>query len=174
MTRGDGRVVSWVFFILLGEAGPGVGAQSGAIRGKVIGPDSKPMAGVTVQLRNDITGFRAETTTSNEGAFQFFNVPFNPYELHVQAQGFQTAHRTVEVRSAAPTQVDVDLNSATASETVNVTAETAAQLETDTSTSHVDIDKSYIARAPAPIASRAREARITATPGFAKDENGRF
>jgi hypothetical protein len=175
MTRVHGRVVAWAFFILLGLAVPGAWAQSGAIRGKVIGPDSKPMAGVTVLLRNDITGFRAETTTSNEGAFQFFNVPFNPYELHVQAQGFRAVHRTVEVRSAAPTQVDLSLDIATASETVNVTAETtAAQLETDSSTSHVDIDKSYIARAPATIASRAMEELITATPGFAKDENGRF
>ena len=175
MTRVHRRVVSWAFFILLGVAVPGAWAQSGAIRGRVIGPDSKPMAGVTVQLRNDITGFRAETATSNEGAFQFFNVPFNPYELHVEAQGFRAVHRAVEVRSAAPTQVDINLDIAAASETVNVTGETtAAQLETDTSTSHVDIDKSYIARAPATIASRAMEELITATPGFAKDENGRF
>ena len=40
--------------------------------------------------------------------------------------------------------------------------------------SHVDIDKSYIARAPATLASRAMEELITATPGFAKDENGRY
>jgi hypothetical protein len=175
MTRFHERVVSWVFLIGLLLAAPGAWAQAGAIRGKVVGPDGRPMAGVTLQLRNDITGFKAETTTSNEGTFQFFNVPFNPYELHVEAQGFKAAHRTVEVRSAAPTQVDVSLNIATASETVNVVAEpTAAALETDTSTSHVDIDKSYISRAPATIASRAMEELITATPGFAKDENGRF
>jgi hypothetical protein len=50
----------------------------------------------------------------------------------------------------------------------------AAQLETDSSTSHVDIDKSYIARAPATVSSRAMEELITSTPGFAKDENGRY
>ena len=56
-----------------------------------------------------------------------------------------------------------------------MTAEpTAAQLETDTSTSHIDIDKSYIQRAPAAVASRAMEEIVTSTPGFAKDENGRF
>ena len=56
-----------------------------------------------------------------------------------------------------------------------MTAEkTAAQLETDTSMSHVDIDKSYILRAPATVASRAMEELVTATPGFAKDENGRY
>src|SRR5262249_25762151 len=40
--------------------------------------------------------------------------------------------------------------------------------------SHVDIDKSYIAKAPAAVASRAMEQLVTSTPGFAKDENGRF
>jgi hypothetical protein len=54
-----------VFFILLAAAVPGAWAQSGAIRGKVIGPDSRAMAGVTVQLRNDITGFNAETDLLN-------------------------------------------------------------------------------------------------------------
>ncbi len=51
---------------------------------------------------------------------------------------------------------------------------TAAQLETDTSMSHIDIDKSYIQRAPAPVASRAMEEIVISTPGFSKDENGRY
>ena len=156
MRRFHGRVVSWVFLIVLMAAVPGAWAQSGAVH-------------------NDITGFKASATTSADGAFQFFNVPFNPYELHADVQGFKSTHRSVDVRSALPVSVDVSLALAGVTETVDVTAEpTAAQLETDTSTSHVDIDKSYIARAPATIASRGMEELITATPGFAKDENGRF
>jgi hypothetical protein len=132
------------------------------------------MTAVPVQLRNDITGFRADAVTTSDGAFQFLNVPFNPYELHVEAGGFQPVHRGVDVRSSTPQQVDIALKLA-GSENLTVTAEqTAAQLETDTSMSHVDIDKSYIARAPATVASRAMEELITATPGFAKDENGRY
>src|SRR5207248_9681050 len=49
-----------------------------------------------------------------------------------------------------------------------------AQLETDETASHIDVDKSYIAKAPAAVASRAMEQIVTSTPGFAKDENGRF
>jgi hypothetical protein len=150
-------------------------AGAGAIYGHVLGPDSKAMPGVAVELRNDITGFRAATTTGTDGTYRFVNVPFNPYEVHVEAQGFKSAHQVVDVRSAAPQEVSITLVLANLSESVTVTAEeTAAQLETDTSTSHVDIDKSYIARAPAVIASRAMEELITATPGFAKDENGRY
>ena len=150
-------------------------AGSGSIRGRVLGPDGQAMPALTLHLRNDITGFKAEATTGPDGAFQFFNVPFNPYELHLEVQGFQAVHRSVDVRSAVPLEIPVSLKLAGVSETVTVTAETtAAQLETDTSTSHVDIDKSYIARAPATLASRAMEELISATPGFAKDENGRY
>jgi carboxypeptidase family protein len=178
MARTHGRALYSLFVafaLLLAFAVPEARAESGAIRGRVIGPDDKPMPGVSIQLRNDITGFRANTTTGSDGTFQFFNIPFNPYEVHVEAQGFQPAHQNVDIRSAVPLQVDVSLKLASLSESVTVTAEqTAAQLETDSSTSHVDIDKSYIARAPATVASRAMEELITATPGFAKDENGRF
>jgi outer membrane cobalamin receptor len=148
-------------------------AATGTVRGRVVGPDSAAVPGATLQLRNEITGFNQETSSAADGSFQFFNVPFNPYELHVEAPGFQTAHMAVDIRSSATRDVSVALAIATISESVTVSAE-PAQLETDTSTSHVDIDKSYIARAPATVASRAMEELITATPGFAKDENGRF
>ena len=148
---------------------------SGSIRGKVVGPDGQAMSAVALQLRYDVTGFTADAITAPDGAFQFFNVPFNPYELRVDAQGFRPYRKRIEVRSSAAQDVQVSLALAGITESVTISAETgAAQLETDTSTSHVDIDKSYVARAPAAIASRAMEELITATPGFAKDENGRY
>ncbi len=148
---------------------------AGAIRGTVKGPDGKPLAGVLVQLRNDISGFKAETTTGRDGTFRFFAIPFNPYELHVDVQGFQPVHRSVDIRTSIPQDIDIAVELPAVQESVSVMSEpTAAELETDTSTSHIDIDKSYIARAPAPIASRALDDIVTSTPGFAKDENGRF
>jgi hypothetical protein len=161
--------------VLCFQTSPVHAAGAGAVRGKVVGPDGQPMAAVALQLRNDITGFTAETAAASDGTFQFFNVPFNPYALHVEAQGFQPLHQNVDVRSSIPLEVTVSLKLVSLNETLTVSGErTAAQLETDTSTSHVDIDKSYISRAAATTASRAMEDLITATPGFAKDENGRF
>jgi hypothetical protein len=152
-----------------------VHAAAGSIRGHVLGPDGRAVSGATLQLRNDITGFQTETTTDAAGGYQFFNVPFNPYEIHVAVHGFEPVKRPVDVRSPVPVEIPIALKLAGLKEAVTVTAEkTAAQLETDTSMSHVDIDKSYIARAPASVASRAMEELITATPGFAKDENGRY
>ncbi len=151
------------------------GETAGSVAGRVLGPDDQPMPGITLLLRNDITGFKASAVTGRDGGFKFFNVPFNPYELHVEVHGFKTIHRQIEVRTTVTSELTVKLEIAPVAESVTVESEpTAVQLETDTSMSHVDIDKSYIARAPGTIAGRAMENIITATPGFAKDENGRF
>ena len=164
--------------LILCALAPALFAQSaGVIRGTVTATGGAAMSGVTVQLRNDITGFKKDTVTDAKGNFAFYDVPFNPYELHIDLQGFASVHRTVQVRSAIPVNVPVELQLPAVSESINVTATaepTAAQLETDSSTSHIDIDKSYIATAPAAVSSRAMEELITSTPGFAKDENGRF
>jgi hypothetical protein len=148
---------------------------AGIIQGRVLGPDGKPLAAVLLQLRNDITGFKADTTTGRDGSYHFFNVPFNPYELHVEVQGFKPIHQKLDVRTSVPQTVDVQLDLLAVAESVSVIGEpTAAQLETDVTTSHVDIDKSYIQRAPAAIPMRAMEEIVTSTPGFALDENGRY
>jgi Carboxypeptidase regulatory-like domain len=158
-----------------GVAAVAAATGSGSIRGRVSGPDGQLMAGVGIELRNDITGFKADTTTGSDGNFAFFNVPFNPYHVEVEAKGFKAVHRTADVRSSMPLVVNVTLELASITESVTVSAEgQAAQLETDSSTSHVDVDKSYIARMPATVSSRAMEELVTATPGFAKDENGRY
>jgi Carboxypeptidase regulatory-like domain len=150
-------------------------AAAGSVYGHLVDPDGHAVSGATLVLRNDITGFRAEATSDAAGAYRFMNVPYNPYEIHVEVQGFDTVHQPVDVRSPVPLDVEIALKLAGVTEAVTVSAEkSAAQLETDTSMSHVDIDQSYVTRAPASVASRAMEELITATPGFAKDENGRY
>ncbi len=150
-------------------------ASAGSLHGRVAGPDGKPMPGVLVVLRNDVTGFHAQSASGADGQFSFFNVPFNPYELQADVQGFAPVRQDVDIHSAVPVDTTVTLAVAQLSESISVTATSSvAQLETDSSQSHIDIDKSYIAKAPAAVASRAMEQIVTSTPGFAKDENGRF
>lgn len=149
--------------------------NAGSIRGILRGPDGKPMPSVPIHLRNDITGFHADTKSGVDGTFQFFAVPFNPYEIHVELEGYRPIHQSIDVRTAVPREASLTMELADVTANVEVASEpTAAQLETDTTTSHIDIDKSYIARAPAVAATRAMEEIVTSTPGFAKDENGRF
>jgi hypothetical protein len=150
-------------------------ASAGTIRGTITGPDAQPMAGVPLVLRNDITGFHAETTTDASGRYAFYNVPFNPYELHVEVQGFQTQHIPIDVRNPAPIDRPIALALEGVSASIKVEAEkSAAVLETDSSQSHIDIDKSSIARAPSAAPSRGMESLIIQAPGFSQDENGRY
>ncbi|HTY41879.1 MAG TPA: TonB-dependent receptor [Thermoanaerobaculia bacterium] len=161
--------------MVLGLSTPARAADSGTVRGKVVGPDDKPLAAVLVTLRNRISGFNAETTTGRDGSFLFFNVPFNPYELHIDTQGFAAVHKSVDVRNTIPVVVEVKLDLPAVSESVSVMAEpSAVVLETDNTMSHVDIDKTQIARVPAAVPMRAMETIVTSTPGFSMDENGRY
>src|SRR6202162_3743607 len=170
------HIVTLVVFLLANSTGVARAAgAAGAVRGAGTGPGGKPLGGVPMVLRNDITGLSAETRTDKDGRFLFFNVPFNPYELHVEVQGFQTQHIKLDVRSTVPVDIPVALALEAVSEKVRVEAEAAAAvLETDSSTSHIDIDKSYIEHAPAANPSRGMEALVVQTPGFAQDENGRY
>ncbi len=165
-----------IFFLTALAAGAAAAESSGTVVGHVVDPDGTPIGGVQLLLHNDITGYRSKTVSGPDGSFDFYNVPFNPYHLHATLEGFTPFLITVTVRSVAPIEVTIKLVPAPVSATVVVTGgePAAGQLETDTSTSHVDVDQSYIARAPAPVLSLAMAELITATPGFAQDENGRY
>jgi hypothetical protein len=165
--------ISFLFLLLIPAAL--FAATAGSVHGTVVGPDNHPMAGVVVSLRNDVTGFHQDAATGTDGDFTFFNVPYNPYKLRVEVQGFAPVVQDIDIRSSVPIDAPIKLAVAQLSESISVTAaQPSAQLETDTSESHIDIDKSYIAKAPAAVSSRAMEQIVTSTPGFTKDENGRF
>ena len=75
---------------------------------------------------------RPRRATGKDGTFQFFNIPFNPYELHVEVQGFSPVHQNVDVRTSIPQEIVITLELPAVTESVQVMAEpTAAQLETD-------------------------------------------
>jgi hypothetical protein len=176
-TQGSAKIIVLVISCALPllAAFAAAASSTGTVTGHVQAPDGEPIIGVTVSLKNDITGFSASSVTDKTGAFVFLNVPLNPYTLSVKAPGFLPLEKTLEIRSAVIREVTLRLEIEPVTSVVTVSASTSSvQLETDTASSHVDIDKSFIAKAPATVASRAMEEIITATPGFAKDENGRF
>lgn len=167
-------LVLLVFAALPCTPGRAAMAVAGQVRGRVVGPDGKPLPGVTVVLANDITGYRQQVTSGADGTYLLYNVPANPYHLTVNLEGFTPYHTDLEVRGAAPAVRDIAMSlSATASTTVEAEKEPVA-LETDDPSTHVDIDKSLIQRAPAAVPSRAFESIIMSTPGFSQDENGRY
>ncbi|HUM01573.1 MAG TPA: TonB-dependent receptor [Thermoanaerobaculia bacterium] len=163
-----------VFAVLPSASVRAAMAVAGQVRGQVVGPDGKPLPGVTVVLANEISGYRQQVSSGKDGAYLLYNVPINPYHLTASLEGFAPVHIDLDVRGAAPVVRDIALRlAATASTTVQAEREPVA-LETDDPSTHLDIDKSLIQRAPAAIPSRAFESIVMSTPGFSQDENGRY
>jgi len=75
------------------------------------------------------------------------NVPFNPYHLSVNGQGFAAYSHDIDVRSVVPVELSISLKVAT-SETVTVEAGGAEDLLENDSTFHTDVDKSLFDKLP--------------------------
>src|SRR2546426_10366390 len=67
--------------------------SAGSVRGRLLGPDGVPKKGIEVHLHNAVTGFIAKTTTSDDGKFEFFNVPYNPYVVEARVKGLQPGYQ---------------------------------------------------------------------------------
>lgn len=70
--------------------------NAGAVRGTVTDPSGAVIPGATVHLTNAVSGLDRTTTTDATGQFTFANVPFNPYEINVSANGFSAISQHVE------------------------------------------------------------------------------
>src|ERR1051325_4647026 len=88
---------------------PTVTAQSndGIIRGVVTDKNNAAVAGAKVQLTNAVTRYLQTTTTDSQGAYRLVDVPFNDYQLTVEAAGFEATSREVSVHSNLAQQIDV-------------------------------------------------------------------
>ena len=147
--------------------------NSGSIEGVVKDPSGAAVPNVTVEIKDPVSGYLRTTTTNAAGAFRFTNVPFNPYHLSVNAQGFAAFARDVEVRSVVPTQAEVNLTVGTVATTVTV--EGGGDLLENDPTFHSDLDRNSFARLPLESASSSVSSLVTlTTPGIAADSNGLF
>jgi Carboxypeptidase regulatory-like domain/TonB-dependent Receptor Plug Domain len=157
---------------------PGANAQSGAsssITGTVLDASGAAAANATVEIQNPVSAFSRTTTTDGAGKFAFPNVPFNPYHLTVTAPGFASYVQDVEVRSAVPLSLSVNLQVKASSETVTVQGQAAEDLLENDPTFHTDVDRHLFDKIPLESQSSSVSSLVTlATPGIAADSNGLF
>src|SRR5581483_5603231 len=160
-------------FLLAAVALYGQSINSGTVTGTVTDPASAAVPGAKVTLRNPLSGYEQSATTDDMGGYRFTNVPLNPYQLKVEAAGFNAAASQVDVRSSVPLTADVSLQVAGGNTTVTVQA--AATLVEEDPSAHVDIDRSQITKLPVfdPGAGLS-EAIVYSTGGVAADANGFF
>ena len=145
---------------------------AGTVQGTVKDPTGGVMQAVEVRISNPVSGFARTTTTDAAGKYVFGNLSPNPYHITVQAQGFQMLERDVDVRTAVPITVDLNLALAGATESVQVTGH-ADLLERDPS-AHTDIDQSLMSKLPLESSSGLNQVITLASPGVVSDSNGFF
>jgi hypothetical protein len=127
-------LVAILLFIWLMSLSAFAQAGSGRISGTVKDASGALIPDSQVVLANPATGVKQTTTSGGDGVFTFAVVPVGQYELDVNMKGFnpyrQTANLTIDVNTALA--IDVVLQVASDSETVNVSENTAEVHTTDT------------------------------------------
>jgi hypothetical protein len=146
---------------------------AGTVQGTVKDPTGGVMRAVAVRISNPVSGYTRTAVTDESGRYVFSNLPPNPYHIVIEAQGFQTLERDVDVRSGVPITLDLSLALAGATASVEVVGHAEDLLERDPS-AHVDIDTSRIEKLPLEASSGLNQVVTLASPGVVADSNGFF
>jgi Carboxypeptidase regulatory-like domain len=132
---------------------------SGSLNGTVFDPSGAVVANATVEIHQAVSGYDQSTTTDSKGNFSFSNVAFNPYHMTVKATGFAESAQDVEVRSAVPTTVKINLH--VSGESTSVTVEAGADLVENDPTGHTDVDRDLFKKVPLESQSSSLSSLVT-------------
>lgn len=148
--------------------------NAGTVTGVVTDPNNAVVPNASVTIANSVTGYTRTTTTDNDGAFRFDNVPPNNYEIYGSAAGFAATRQSLSVRTSVPIALKIPLSLSNATAVVNITSSMANVLE-NVPTTHTDVDQSLITRLPIRSPGSGLSDVITlAAPGVVADSNGFF
>ncbi len=176
MLRRAGWTVRLVMLILVAGAIPaaaqGLGG-AGTVQGTIKDPTGGVMQAVVVEIGNPVSGFSRTAATDAAGHYVFNNLAPNTYEIIVSAQGFKTLRHSVEVQTAVPITVDLTLDLAGTTSSVDVVGHNEALVERDPS-AHTDLDQKVIARLPLEVTTGLNQVVTLASPGVVADSNGFF
>ncbi|HEX8456829.1 MAG TPA: TonB-dependent receptor [Pyrinomonadaceae bacterium] len=145
----------------------------GTVQGTVRDPGGALVPGAAVRIADPTSGYQQTVQTDAEGQYKFLNIPFHIYTVRVEAAGFQTVEKSIDVETAIPVNLDFALSVAAANETVTVT-ENASLIEADKTASDTNISQTLLERPLGAVPSRGIEAIVASAPGFAPDDNGRL
>ena len=104
----------------------------GNIVGKLLDRSGAVIPNATVEIQNNATGFKLNTTSGSEGNYRFNNVPVGTYTLTAQANGFSTlVMKNLSVQLNKTSTADLQMEIGALATTVEVSGE-AITLDTST------------------------------------------
>ncbi len=112
-----------VVFVLLTVFASSLLAQGdrGSISGVIVDPSGAAVPGVTVEALHLATNFRAETVSTNTGAYRLVALPVGVYNVTAKGSGFQGYTRAgVQIQVNQTATIDISLRVGEVSETVTV------------------------------------------------------
>jgi hypothetical protein len=168
-------IIPFLAFCLAASLSPAQsGGNSGSVSGTVLDPSGAVVPDATVEIHNPVSQFSRSTTTDKSGYFNLPNVPFNPYHMTVSATGFAPSTQDVDIRSAVPVNLKVNLTVTGSTTSVNVEAEATDLIENDP-TFHTDVDRNLFNKIPLESTTSSLSSLVTlATPGISADSNGLY
>ncbi len=122
---------------------------SGDLTGTVLDPSGAAVPSATVTLKNSDTGSTQTTTTTNTGAYRFHLLNPGSYTVSSTATGFQGRAQNVTVAVGQTSTVNLQMQLASASQTVEVTAQ-AGVIQTDNGNVSTNISPEIVASMPNP------------------------
>jgi TonB family protein len=105
----------------------GAAQAAGSISGVIVDPTGALVARANVKTVNTDTGMTMTRVTDNSGSYSFSPVPPGPYNVEVEAKGFQRMlQENVQVKEGQTVGLNLKLTVGAAAQTLNVTGQPLA------------------------------------------------
>jgi hypothetical protein len=136
----------------------------GSVRGVVHDPQHRPIQGAAVTLKAKTSAWATSITTDANGEFQFTAVPIGEYFVTVENPGFAQGERDILVAAGTQPVVHVQLQLASAAESLTVSGEPEA-VPTDSVTPTTIISRQNIETTPGANRTNALQMITDYVPG---------
>ena len=155
-------------------------ASTSTVTGTVLDPRGVPLPGAAIIVRNEATGVAQKLNSDATGKFSVASLPSGKYIIQVDAPGFTTNRRNVEVASGQPLDVPITLDLGNVSEEVTIEANAAGSVAAslapmdallDETSARTEITSAMIQNFMSPVADYGEAVEMA--PGtFTTNSNG--
>ena len=143
--------------------------NTGELRLKVTDPSSSGVK-ASVRLLSQVNQYKNNFSTDDSGKVDIQTLPYGIYQVVVDKQGFSPVARTVEVRSALPVDLTVELKVAPVNTTVKVN-ETETLVDPNRPSSVMQIGTKQIEERVSSLPGRSVEDLVVTQPGWIYEGN---